>query len=764
MKDIKCMVIGQFEDGEYSEVWNPDKIDTITFISEPILPRGVNLTDPLLTSYLAASLMNRLLAQPEPKVDSKGRIMLGAPHGDLERQVMTCYCNNFFNVETIVPPGLINMVTTRKNAYQFTIRRLPPSALLPDASSPEGYYDAYDLLYPHVTVKSIYAEQAGYALPVVNSDSITFTSHYYTIVEPRFSGEPPLPDHGIDDGGITPVEPKPPVISCTPTSFNITKIQGDTSKDGHVIAVASIWYEGKEYPYITGVDQMSYLVANVDGNKVTLASGFNTGINIYDKVYNRYPEFCKAIVLARNRTDNFFIAGASMGNLDKYALTPRIWDMRPYEQSFKRDTMRPVEAPSQLRLTKLSPEMQQFIKDNHEYGVFFNGKYNVNNLVDLVNQGNDIIIDACVKVESNMFDKPPEEPPVEPVPPVISCTPTSFNVTQIQGAITKGGHVVVGASIWYEGKEYPYIIVADPMELSANDVNRTKLNLGAGFRKGITMYYDAYKVYPEYCKMLVITRNTNDNYFIAGAGTNNLEMYVRTPDIWDGGGPDRIFNPDTVQVVNESSQLRLTKLSPEMTQFIKAHGGNTSGFLNGDYPVNNLVDMINQGNDIIINACVKMDSNLFKTTLTPPVAPPVVTTPPKPAMAITNMTSDTPFISTFKNGFELESYYDAEAGGYRIENENNKIYLRDPAYAPVVSFRPKQGNLMGATQIQGEVYDWKGIGFDIRLATPKHLNKIQNIYDLPSNDVVLVVLSQLNEEQTAPSILNGRFVCNPETE
>ena len=109
------------------------------------------------------------------------------------------------------------------------------------------------------------------------------------------------------------------------------------------------------------------------------------------------------------------------------------------------------------------------------------------------------------------------------------------------------------------------------------------------------------------------------------------------------------------------------------------------------------------------------------------------------------MISDTPFISTFKNGFELESYYDAQAEGYRIENENNKIYLRDPAYAPVVSFRPKQGNLMGATQIQGEVYDWRGIGFDISLATPKHLNKIQNIYGFPSNDVVLVMLSQLNE-------------------
>lgn len=380
-------------------------------------------------------------------------------------------------------------------------------------------------------------------------------------------GTDPNPGNGDDD-----TEETPPVINCIPTVFNITQIQGDAAKGGNVIVVASIWYEGQEYPYITTTEQMRYVIANVDGSKVSLASGFNTGINIYDKVYNRYPEFCKAIVLARNRTDNFFIAGASMGNLDKYALTPRIWDFRPYGQSFKADTMRPVEAPSQLRLTKLSPEMQQFIKDNHEYGIFFNGNYNVNNLVDMINQGNDIIINACVKVESNMFDVPPPPPPQPPQPQ------------------------------------------------------------------------------PQ---------------------------------------------------------------PPQPPQ---------------------------------------------------PEAPPVVTTPPKPAMAIVNMISDTPFISTFKNGFELESYYDTQAAGYRIENENNKVYLRDPAYAPVVSFRPKQGNLMGATQIQGEVYDWQGIGFDISLATPKHLNKIQNIYGLPSNDFVLVMLSQLNEEQSAPPILNGRFICNPEFE
>lgn len=161
----------------------------------------------------------------------------------------------------------------------------------------------------------------------------------------------------------------------------------------------------------------------------------------------------------------------------------------------------------------------------------------------------------------------------------------------------------------------------------------------------------------------------------------------------------------------------------------------------------------------------KANTQLVRTVDdTPEETPPVVTTPSTPAMAIVNMISDTPFISTFKNGFELESYYDAQAEGYRIENENNKVYLRDPAYAPVVSFRPKQGNLMGATQIQGEVYDWQGIGFDISLATPKHLNKIQNIYGFPSNDVVLVMLSQLNEGQSAPPVLNGRFVCNPENE
>lgn len=215
-------------------------------------------------------------------------------------------------------------------------------------------------------------------------------------------GTDPNPGSGNNEG-------TPPVINCIPTVFNITQIQGDATKGGNVIVVASIWYEGVEYPYITTTEQMRYVIANVDGSKVSLASGFNTGINIYDKVYNRYPEFCKAIVLARNRTDNFFIAGASMGNLDKYALTPRIWDFRPYGQSFKADTMRPVEVPSQLRLTKLSPEMQQFIKDNHEYGIFFNGNYNVNNLVDMINQGNDIIINACVKVESNMFDEPPAE-------------------------------------------------------------------------------------------------------------------------------------------------------------------------------------------------------------------------------------------------------------------------------------------------------------------------------------------------------------------
>ena len=233
---------------------------------------------------------------------------------------------------------------------------------------------------------------------------------------------------GGNTGGGTGTETPPPVISCVPTVFNITQIQGDATKEGNVIVVASIWYEGKEYPYITTREQMRYVIANVDGSKVGLASGFNTGINIYEKVYNKYPEYCKAIVLARDRTDNFFIAGASMGNLDKYALTPRIWDMRPYERSFKRDTMRPIEAPSQLRLTKLSPEMKQFIKDNHEYGIFFNGNYNVNNLVDMINQGNDITINACIKVESNMFDVPPVEPE----------TPSQVNPIEINKTATMG--------------------------------------------------------------------------------------------------------------------------------------------------------------------------------------------------------------------------------------------------------------------------------------------------------------------------------------
>lgn len=202
----------------------------------------------------------------------------------------------------------------------------------------------------------------------------------------------------------------PPVINCTPSSFNITEIQGDTTKGGNVIAVASIWYEGQEYPYITTLSPMSLVVADVSGNKVSMASGFNVGVNIYDKVYNRYPEYCKAIVLARDRNDPFFITGVGLSNLNLYALTPRIWDMRPYEQSFKVDTMQAVNTPSQLRLTKISPEMIQFIKDNHEYGVFFNGNYNVNNLVDMINQGNDIIVDACVKVESNMFPTIVEPP------------------------------------------------------------------------------------------------------------------------------------------------------------------------------------------------------------------------------------------------------------------------------------------------------------------------------------------------------------------
>lgn len=376
----------------------------------------------------------------------------------------------------------------------------------------------------------------------------------------------------------------------------------------------------------------------------------------------------------------------------------------------------------------------------------------------------------CLSVESitdgETLPPPPPEPeptPSDP-PPVINCIPTSFNMTQIQGDTTKGGNVIVVASIWYEGQEYPYITTGVPMAYMVSNVDSNRLSFANGFSTGINLYDRVYNKFPEYGKALVLPRTRDDKFFIAGVGSNNLDKYVVSTLMWDGSLGDKSFKSDTMQIIESPSQIRLTKLSPEMTQFIKTYGGDTGVLLNGRYNVNNLVDMINQGNDIIVDACVKVESNIFNTTPTPPKEPPQVTTPPKPAMAIVNMISDTPFISTFKNGFELESYYDAEAGGYRIENENNKIYLRDPAYAPVVSFRPKQGNLMGATQIQGEVYDWKGIGFDIRLATPKHLNKIQNIYGLPSNNVVLVMLSQLNEEQSAPPILNGRFVCNPEIE
>lgn len=354
-------------------------------------------------------------------------------------------------------------------------------------------------------------------------------------------------------------------------------------------------------------------------------------------------------------------------------------------------------------------------------------------------------------------------------------------MTQIQGDTTKSGNVIVVASIWYEGQEYPYITTGDPMASMVANVDGNRLSFANGFSTGINLYDRVYNKFPEYGKALVLPRNRSDNFFIAGAGRDNLDKYVVSTLMWDGSLGDKSFKSDTMRVIDSPSQIRLTKLSPEMKQFIKTYGGDTGVLLNGNYNVNNLVDMINQGNDIIINACVKVESNLFDEPSEPPQPgppqpeppqpeppvepePPVVTTPPTPAMAIVNMISDTPFISTFKNGFELESYYDAQAEGYRIENENNKIYLRDSAYAPVVSFRPKQGNLMGATQIQGEVYDWKGIGFDISLATPKHLNKIQNIYGLPSNDFVLVMLSQLNEGQSAPPILNGRFICNPEFE
>ncbi len=220
----------------------------------------------------------------------------------------------------------------------------------------------------------------------------------------------------------------------------------------------------------------------------------------------------------------------------------------------------------------------------------------------------------CLSVESITGGDTGAEPPVEPEPPVISCIPTSFNVTQIQGDATKTGHVIAVASIWYEGKEYPYITTADQMAYLIPNVTSAKLRFGGGFRTGILMHYDTYNVYPEYCKALVIARNTTDNYFVAGASNDNLVLYMRTVSIWDGGGSsDRIFKSETMRAINEPSEIRLTKLSPEMTQFIKTNGGDAGVFLNGGYNVNNLVDMVNQGNDIIINACVKVESNLLPT-------------------------------------------------------------------------------------------------------------------------------------------------------
>ena len=217
----------------------------------------------------------------------------------------------------------------------------------------------------------------------------------------------------------------------------------------------------------------------------------------------------------------------------------------------------------------------------------------------------------CLSVESITGGDTDAEPPVEPEPPVINCIPTSFNVTQIQGDTTKKGNVIAVASIWYEGIEYPYITTADQMAYLIPNVTSAKLRFGGGFRTGILMYYDTYNVYPEYCKALVIARNTTDNYFVAGASNDNLVSYMRTVNIWDGGDSRPIFKSETMKVINEPSVIRLTKLSPEMTQFIKTHGGDAGVFLNGNYNVNNLVDMVNQGNDIIINACVKVESNLL---------------------------------------------------------------------------------------------------------------------------------------------------------
>ena len=241
-----------------------------------------------------------------------------------------------------------------------------------------------------------------------------------------------------------------------------------------------------------------------------------------------------------------------------------------------------------------------------------------------------------IYTRGNTMILPPPPPEPEPTPsdppPVINCIPTSFNVTQIQGDTTKTGSVIAVASIWYEGKEYPYITTADQMAYLIPNVTSAKLRFGGGFRTGILMHHDAYNAYPEYCKALVIARYTADNYFVAGASNDNLVAYMKTASIWDGGdGAYRIFKSETMKAINEPSQIRLTKLSPEMSEFIKTYGGDAAVFLNGNYNVNNLVDMVNQGNDIIINACVKVESNLLPT---PSEEPPEVTTPPTPAMPI----------------------------------------------------------------------------------------------------------------------------------
>ncbi len=195
----------------------------------------------------------------------------------------------------------------------------------------------------------------------------------------------------------------------------MTQIQGDSTKRGGVVCVASIWYGDKEYPYIGAMDGMAMLIAALPTprfqhfTRFQFNAGFVKGISIYRDVYGVCPDYCKALLLGRNSSDEYFISGLGKNNLDKYVETTSLYDggydpsKGVFNPQLDQTTMQVIDSPSDIRLTKLSPAMQQFITDNDDYGVFFNGNYNVNHLVDMVNQGNDILVHSCVKVESNLF-------------------------------------------------------------------------------------------------------------------------------------------------------------------------------------------------------------------------------------------------------------------------------------------------------------------------------------------------------------------------